>query len=368
MRRLLLAGATALAIGAGAFEFYVKPTVLEQAPALVDEALATTVNGTVRYDKLDIDWAGNAHVKNATVTDAKGLTVARVPDIEVSWNLWRALEYAMGKRAALGVLDGITIEQPEVWLREEPDRSWNIAHLIRPQETQTEFSLRAKIMINRGLAHLEFLHDPTIDLTDVTCGMDLNDYPTVTGRAKFLYNNEPVTLTGNYTAADDFNAHVTAKRLPITLANYVLRDAAPEIALQAGEIHNTDLNVSADATGLRYDGTAELRDGALQYDRYKVTGAKADVRLATRRLSVADMQAQVNLMMIRRWICIWRRRARKWRRLPMCLFMGRSRPICTWEARWRHRWRKASRCCNGGAMARRRWKMFSPSLSIAERS
>ena len=90
MRRLLLAGATALAIGAGAFEFYVKPTVLEQAPALVDEALATTVNGTVRYDKLDIDWAGNAHVKNATVTDAKGLTVARVPDIEVSWNLWQA--------------------------------------------------------------------------------------------------------------------------------------------------------------------------------------------------------------------------------------------------------------------------------------
>ncbi|MBS6028484.1 MAG: hypothetical protein KH813_03550, partial [Negativicoccus succinicivorans] len=193
MRRWLLTGATVLAIGAGAFEFYVKPTVLEQAPALVDEALATTVNGTVRYDKLDIDWAWNAHVKNATVTDAKGLTVARVPDIEVSWNLWRALEYAMGKRAALGVLDGITIEQPEVWLREEPDRSWNIAHLIRPQETQTEFSLRAKIMINRGLAHLEFLHDPTIDLTDVTCGMDLNDYPTVTGRAKFLYNNEPVT-------------------------------------------------------------------------------------------------------------------------------------------------------------------------------
>lgn len=66
----------------------------------------------------------------------------------------------MGKRAALGVLDGITIEQPEVWLREEPDRSWNIAHLIRPQETQTEFSLRAKIMINRGLAHLNFYMIP----------------------------------------------------------------------------------------------------------------------------------------------------------------------------------------------------------------
>lgn len=294
VRRWLLTGATVLAIGAGAFEFYVKPTVLEQAPALVDEALATAVNGTVRYDKLDIDWAWNAHVKNATVTDAKGLTVARVPDIEVSWNLWRAIEYAMGKRAALGVLDGITLEQPEVWLREEPDRSWNVSHLIRPQETQTEFSLRAKIMINRGLAHLEFLQDPTIDLTDVTCGMDLNDYPTVTGRAKFLYNNEPVTLNGNYTSADDFNAHVTAKRLPITLANYVLRDAAPEIALRAGEIHNTDLNVSADSTGLRYDGTTELRDGALQYDRYNVTDVKAAVRLATRRLSFADAQAQVN--------------------------------------------------------------------------
>ncbi len=293
MKRWLIAALAIGAVGAGAFQWYLKPAVLDAAPLLIQDAVEESLNGTVRYKDLDIGWDLNAVADGIELFDATGKKVACVDRARVSWSLWRVLEYLAAQREVLGVIDGITLTRPEVFLWEETDRSWNVANLIKSSEEPTEMSLRSKIIVNGGEAHLEFLDEPTLHFTDIRAMVDLNNYPTSYGDVTFNYLDAPVHGRGVYTETDDFSVDITAAALPIIL---VQRFVPPDIPLsiRGGKVEDLVLHAERHGVPLQYKGDAKLAEGSLRYEEYNAEEIQGKLQFETDMVSFHDVRLMLN--------------------------------------------------------------------------
>lgn len=294
MRGWLLTAAAVAVIGAGAGQWVLKPMALEAAPELIAQAAGENLNGTLVYRDLAIDWLGNPRLTGVELRDAAGRTVATIASTEVSWSFWRVLEYLAGYRPAVGVVDGITLNRPEVYLREEADRSWNVSHLLRTSDTPTEMDLRAKIIINHGTAHLTFLDEPVLHVQNITARLDLNKYPEIGGDADMTYEGRPLSVGGFYTEANNFGVQITAERLPLTWLERFLPEQAAELRVRGGEIRNVRVHVAGTPHGLDYRGTGEAVDVALVYDNYEVRHLAGKIQAETGQVAFSETSGLVN--------------------------------------------------------------------------
>lgn len=293
MKRWVIAAIAVGAVGVGAVQWQLKPMVLDAAPGLIDQAVAENVNGAVEYDKLDIGWNLDALADGITVRDKAGLTVAHVDRVRVSWSLWRLVEYLTGNREAVGVVDGITLQKPVVYLREEADKTWNITHLLREKEEETPMSLRAKVIVNEGQARLIFQDEPSLSLDRIQAVVDLNDYPTIGGDVHFDYENSPVHVKGNYTSATEFMAEIGADRLPLILARRVLPADLP-LHIEGGDATQVGFNIKEHEGILSYQGKANVENGAVTYGDYHISEVNGHVRANTGSVSFHDTLFRVN--------------------------------------------------------------------------
>lgn len=294
MKRWVIAAVAAGAIGTGAVQWYLKPMVLEAAPEMLHAAVAENVNGDVAYRQLDISWNGDAVADGLIVRDTQGKTVATIDRVRVSWSLWRLLEYVAGQRQAVGVIDGITLQRPEVFLREDPDKSWNVTKLIKKKETDTPMALRAKILVNGGEAHLDFQNEPDLRITDISAMVDLNDYPAVLGDVRAKYLDAPLHVKGTYRTADDFRADIEAAQLPLVLLSRFVPQTEPALEIQGGYLRQVEGHVENHGQGMTYRASGDLVEGKLRYDRYQVNKAGAKWRVETKRVSFYDANLEVN--------------------------------------------------------------------------
>lgn len=293
MKGWVVAAVVAGAVGVGTTQFVLKPMVLEAAPTMIESAIAEHVQGSVHYDALDISWAGDAIARGLVVRDDTGRLVARIPELRVSWSLYRAIAYALGQREAVSIIDGVVLETPELVLHEEADHSWNVTRLIRPSETNSNSQIQAKVVINHGRVRLEFFEQPSVQLDDVEALVNLEHYPEIAGDVRFAYDQRAVHIKGQYIDASHFQADILADQLPLVLgARFIPADIPAKI--EGGYVTRVDAHVQGTDQGLSYHGTAEIRDGQVRYQNYHVANVNGKVQAENHRISIYDAALDVN--------------------------------------------------------------------------
>ena len=290
-----LAGIAGTAVGAGIGVYGVLvPQLTDAAPEWIDRALAENLNGTVQYEQLHINGNLDVTARDVIVRDAEGRTVAALDGLTVGWTIPRLAAYLLTDREALSVIDRIELDAPTVYLREEADRSWNINTLIKEKDTQTPFSLRAKIAVNDGRAELTFQDEPPLSLQSIQALVDLAEYPQVTGDVRLAHASGSLHARGSYTSADDFALQAEGDRTPLILAMRVLPQDIP-LQITAGEACEWTADVSRREGVLSYRVKGRLEDGALTYDdTYHVADLTGDVEVDPRQVSFWRTKLTVN--------------------------------------------------------------------------
>ena len=101
---------------------------------LVREQATAAINGTFEFESLEVDLAGRAVLTNARVIPENGTEpVLECPKAVVGFDLFNFIGPNRGRRAV-----AITLYDPVATLTREPDGGFNLAHLAKESESESE--------------------------------------------------------------------------------------------------------------------------------------------------------------------------------------------------------------------------------------
>lgn len=79
-------GAGVIVIAGASAYFIAKPMLVEKCEPVLQENIKKYINGTITWDKFDLDAAGNLNFHNVQIKDNENQDVLKSPDLNVGWS------------------------------------------------------------------------------------------------------------------------------------------------------------------------------------------------------------------------------------------------------------------------------------------
>ena len=116
-------GAGVIVIAGASAYFIAKPMLVKKCEPVLQENIKKYINGTITWDKFDLDAAGNLKFHNVQIKDNENQDVLKSPDLNVGWSFSSAYKAFVKGEGLTALIDNITIEKPEITVREKNDKS-----------------------------------------------------------------------------------------------------------------------------------------------------------------------------------------------------------------------------------------------------
>ena len=299
-RRGLVAIAVAATLFGGAQllrpvgEAYVGPMVQEQ--------LNTAINGSATYNNFQIDWDGTVRIKDLSIKDKSGSTVADVPETEVALDIVEAVKMPFTNTSALRLIRSVTLKNPTINAVENENKNWNITSLIKEKESDSEMDFRGYVTVENGTAHLAWLNGRKTEISAIDGTVKLSDYPTLDGAVTANLDGQAVTLRGSYTndSTADFNLYVGADKLSLLYGNDLI-PADVHAKIEQGYVKNVGLTIKRTGGQYSFEGGFDIADLGATYENssigespYVVRNGAAHVTMADTNISIMDGKVAIN--------------------------------------------------------------------------
>lgn len=291
-RRSLVGLAVAATLFGGAQ--LMRPIGEQYVSPMVNEQLNTAINGTASYNTFEIGWDGSVHIKDLTIRDANGVTVADVPETEVTLDVVEALKMPFSNASALHLIRSVTLQNPTVYAVEQSDNSWNITSLIKEKETDSEMDFRGYISVEKGKAYINWLNGrkTTVDTIDGT--VKLGDYPKLDGALTANIDGQAVTVRGAYSndANADFNMYIGADRLSLQYGN----DFIPSninAKILGGDLKQVALTIKRTDGKYSFEGGFDLEGLQADYANATVSDRPFEIRNAGAHVTLHDTNINI---------------------------------------------------------------------------
>ncbi|WP_295262669.1 translocation/assembly module TamB domain-containing protein [Veillonella sp.] len=300
-QRKWLAGAVVLAVAFGGAQL-LRPVGEQIVGPIVQEQLNTAINGQADYSSFNIGWDGTVHIGDLSIKDTEGKVVADVPSTEVSLDMLEAVKLPFGQSAPLRLIKSVTLNNPTVHAVEKADRSWNITSLIKKSDSEEPLQFRGNVIINDGIASLDWLNGRHTAVEAINGAVKFADYPKLDGALSANVDKQAVTLKGSYTNDDsaDFTLFVKADSLRLDYVNDLIPSDINAKVI-GGTAKNIALTVSRNDNQFDFEGAVDINNLAADYQNdsispkpYEIRQGAAHVTFNGTDIMVADGRVAIN--------------------------------------------------------------------------
>lgn len=300
-QRKWLAGAVVLAVAFGGAQL-LRPVGEQIVGPIVQEQLNTAINGQADYSSFNIGWDGTVHIGDLSIKDTEGKVVADVPSTEVSLDMLEAVKLPFGQSAPLRLIKSVTLNNPTVHAVEKADRSWNITSLIKKSDSEEPLQFRGNVIINDGIASLDWLNGRHTAVEAINGAVKFADYPKLDGALSANVDKQAVTLKGSYTNDDsaDFTLFVKADSLRLDYVNDLIPSDINAKVI-GGTAKNIALTVSRNDNQFDFEGAVDINNLAADYQNdsispkpYEIRQGAAHVTFNGTDIMVADGRVDIN--------------------------------------------------------------------------
>ena len=269
---------------------------------IVQEQLNTAINGQADYSSFNIGWDGTVHIGDLSIKDTEGKVVADVPSTEVSLDMLEAVKLPFGQSAPLRLIKSVTLNNPTVHAVEKADRSWNITSLIKKSDSEEPLQFRGNVIINDGIASLDWLNGRHTAVEAINGAVKFADYPKLDGALSANVDKQAVTLKGSYTNDDsaDFTLFVKADSLRLDYVNDLIPSDINAKVI-GGTAKNIALTVSRNDNQFDFEGAVDINNLAADYQNdsispkpYEIRQGAAHVTFNGTDIMVADGRVDIN--------------------------------------------------------------------------
>ncbi len=283
----------AMVVGVG--EFVMRPAAVHYVEPLVREQLNTALTGKAQFDDLSIAWNGTVKISNVVVSDEKGARVIGAPAVLVSVSPWEALKLSVGAADAVELISKVSIKDADIHLWENPDKSWNIARLVKSKDSESPTKFKGLVELDGSTVYLATAKGSKIRLDDLSAGVKFAQYPTLTAAVRTTVDGVPIEATGRYENTKDspFSLFVKANGLD---ANYINEFISPEwqLHINEGRLNNIDVTIDRDKSGYHLKGGLDIDKGHINYQDYNVTNGTIHISLDDKLINLERGSFYVN--------------------------------------------------------------------------
>lgn len=267
--------------GASAY-FIAKPMLVEKCEPVLQENIKKYINGTITWDKFDLDAAGNLKFHNVQIKDNENQDVLKSPDLNVGWSFSSAYKAFVKGEGLTALIDNITIEKPEITVREKNDKSWNIQNLIITDKEKKKSNFDMNIKVIDGNVSIKQQNKQTQNLKNINSVIKLKNDFELKGKLSAIYENSNVDLAWNYLNFNDIELTFGSGKLPLVKILDTLRENGIKIP---------DLPVT--------DGIATIKAGQITKKNnewsYSIKGNIEKVFAKYKEFTISETSANVDI-------------------------------------------------------------------------
>ena len=148
------------------------PGLLQRMTPVIKTAANQYVNGEVRIGTFDLSYDLNLRASQVEVFDKRGRSIARIPEMNLTFSLLRGLFSANPVKA----VDRVELVRPVLYLRMDEKENWNVKNILKPTETEKSDFI-GEVKIREGRSEIDTPYGSWIFGVDGTIGAESNpDY------------------------------------------------------------------------------------------------------------------------------------------------------------------------------------------------
>lgn len=272
-----------------------KPELTQQLSEIATTTANSKLNGTLSFASMDISLTGKITVSHPVIRDSKGKIVLECEDVGIYVNPGKILS-SVWDGNVLASLDTIDVDKPVAHVWENEDGSWNIATIVKMDNTETNSNFYGVIRFNDGAvqAAVPGENGRTVVLEQVNGDVSFADYPKrIAIAADASLDGHAVSLSGTYASSYAYDMTVQADHIDASYAGMFIPKSA-EVEILGGSVDNIKARVADGKDGFFLSGQADLSDGAAAVYGLDAEHVAGHISLTSDDVTLKDMSGTIN--------------------------------------------------------------------------
>lgn len=277
-RKAIILGFAALLllIAAGSFWHGRSRSVMADVRSAVETELSHSLGSSVSIGSMELTAWNELALHQATLYDKQGDRVASGDRIDITYSPWGILQ---GK-AAVSLIQKITVEQPELFLIQLPDGGWNIEDIIQQQEGQARFTGKAVLKNGRvSVASLRGFRQ----LEQLNASLDFADAPSTGLQLAAVYQGTNLSIEGFLSDRDNLSLTLKTERLSLADLQELCQAELP-FRLVEGDAKKINITMRRKAGDFQFAGEAGLEHAGIDVDSLPVREAQGMLTFTDNRV------------------------------------------------------------------------------------
>lgn len=277
----------------------IRPVIVQNIEPVIAAAADNKINGTVTWRKLDLDPNYDLDFMDLQLQDENGVVVLSAPSLTVGWTLSSMYDYVMKGTGIASVVKTVTLEDPNVYLNQKSDGTWNVQSLLKPAENEDSGNFTGKVIVTgkKAQAHVITSQAGTFDFSQLSGDFKWDDSQAIEGQLKGNFLDSDFTGTLNYSNTDQFNIQVKTNEISLKSLQ-PLMDQFPQFSQSinlkegTGEVTSARIWKSDGKVAYKVDG--RLDHAALSYENDILADGAAFFCIENDRITVRDFKGKIN--------------------------------------------------------------------------
>lgn len=291
------AGLAAVFLVAGAMYLEVRPLAVEKLEPILEQTARDRINGTLSWEKLDLDPSLNLEFQNIILRDVNGAEVFRAPSLTVGWTIPRAFSAWKSGDGAASAISEVVLDAPSMHLEKLKNGSWNVQNLLKPQKEPQKNPFSGRILLRNGVAFVAPGNGETYELQGLGGQFSWLKAGEIDGRLDGMYAGSGFQASLVYKNDHDFQGELQTGALPLSLASPFLKDlpdGMKGLSIKDGTVAFSSAKVWQRDGTMTYHVSGKLYHGGASLDGYDLTNGTADFDIYDGSADLTNLRGYIN--------------------------------------------------------------------------
>lgn len=277
----------------------IRPIVVQNIAPVITDAADNKINGTVTWSKLDLDPNYDLEFMDLQLQDGNGVVVLSAPSLTVGWTLSSMYDYVMKGTGIASVVKTVTLEDPNVYLNQKADGTWNVQSLLKSAENEDSGNFTGEVIITgkKAQAHVITSQAGTFDFSRLSGNFRWDDSQAIEGQLEGNFLDSAFAGTLHYINTDRFNIQVktneiSLKSLQPLMGQFPQFSQSVDLKEGTGEVTSAKIWKSDGKVAYKVDG--RLDHAALGYENDVLADGAAFFCIENDRITVRDFKGKIN--------------------------------------------------------------------------
>lgn len=254
--------------------FLIRPVAVGKLEPLLEEVGAERINGTLAWSTVDLDPLYDLEFKDLELRDAEGRVVFRSPALKVSWTLAGAFSAWKNGDGVSAMIQDVVLDRPEIHAAENPDGTWNVQSLLKPQQDTSPSVFRGRVLMKDGTAGISLQAAGLCQIEHMEGQFSWMNEGSISAALSGEFSEAHFDARLSYTDETHFSVDASTDAVALQKLQPFLKylpAAASSVAMKTGTVQVTKAELQQQGDALTYTIDGKLEGAALSVDSYEVT-------------------------------------------------------------------------------------------------